>query len=77
MKLDAAAIKIKMMETTRPKIPAAALLYLNIYATRINPLKPRKSTIDMTISTTMIKGCMYIYKLKCDFFLHKPLKPKY
>lgn len=45
---DHIAINKYTIDTTRPKIPATAWLLSKRLATRINPLKPKKSTIDIT-----------------------------
>lgn len=40
------------------KIPSKTYPYSNMSAALINPLKPIKSTIEMTISMMTTKGCI-------------------
>ena len=77
IKPDRTAIDRKSKETTSPKAPAPPLPYLNIYETLINPLNPKKSTIEITISNTMTIGWTIRYIFRFYYFLHTPVNPKY
>lgn len=65
MKAEKMAIARKMIETMRPINPAPPLPCWNICAALTKPLKPRKSTIEMTISKRITIGwrIKYIFKL--------------
>ena len=53
---DQTATNKNTTDMTSAIIPATVWLLLNRYETLIKPLKPRKSTIDITISTIITNG---------------------
>ena len=53
---DQTATNKNTTDMTSAIIPATVWLLLNRYETLIKPLKPRKSTIDITISTITTIG---------------------
>lgn len=55
-RIERAAIDKKSKEQISPIAPAAPLPALKLADTRTNPLKPRKSTIEITISSTITMG---------------------
>ena len=56
MKAEYTAIARKIIETVSPKNPAPPLPCWNISAALIKPLKPKKSTIEITISKIITTG---------------------
>jgi len=73
--IERPAIDRNRREQINPMPPAAPLPALKLEETRTNPLNPRKSTIDITIYSTITMGWMIIYILRLDLSRHTPVKP--
>ena len=64
------------METMRPKTAGRGVPALNIADTLIKPLKPRKSTIEITIITMTMSGHKYMKSPSLAFYLQSPMYAK-